>query len=311
MSVALLPLDAVEYAVVSLETTGLMAGSDRVVELAIASVAPGQAPRLDFTSVIDPGRPLGGRSVHGLEPSDLVGAPSFAALAAALAPLLIGKVVVAHNAQHALRFFHDELARLGLRRELPHLCTMYLRCIVGGERLGLADACHVERIATSSERGATGQAIASAQLLTRYLDRIRKTRLASSFAELVQGHDYVFCRTIQNSPIHSGELAELEPQALPRPRTRVSVGLAGVGRYQDAVLAALADFAISEAELASLSRLRAELELPDDLVRAVHARVFGLMIELVADDDQLDEGERGQLAQIHAGLRQLGWAPGE
>ncbi|MFV8753121.1 PolC-type DNA polymerase III [Nannocystaceae bacterium ST9] len=311
MSISPLSLDAVEYAVVSLETTGLMPGRDRVVELAIASVSPGHAPRLEFTSVIDPERPLAGSSVHGLEPDDLVGAPRLAALAGALAPALIGKVVVAHNAQHALRFFHDELARIGLRRELPHLCSMYLRCILGGERLSLADACHVERIAMSSERGATGSALATASLLTRYLDRVRKGRLAANFGELVRGQDYVFCRSLANSPIGSGELAEVDPQALPRPRSRSSIGLAGVGRYQDAVLAALGDLDVSDAEIDALGRLRGELTLSDEVAQAVHARVFGLMIELVAHDDRLDESERAKLARIHAGLRRLGWAPGD
>ncbi len=311
MTVASLSLDAVEYVVVSLETTGLMAGRDRVVELALASVAPGSAPRLEFTSVIDPERVLAGSAVHGLEAADLVGAPSFAALASQLAPALIGRVLVAHNAQHGLRFMFDELGRIGLRRELPHLCSMYLRCMLGGERLSLADACHVERIGLSSERGATGQALAGATLLTRYLERIRKGRMAATFGELVRGQDYVFCRSIANSPIHSGELAEADPQALARPRSRSSIGLAGVGRYQDAVLAALADLDVSESEIDTLGRLRADLALPDEVTQAVHARVFGLMIELVAHDDRLDADERGKLARIHAGLRRLGWAPGE
>lgn len=310
MSLAALSFDAIDYAVLGVEATGLMPGRDRVVELAVASLRLGSPPRLELTSVIDPERPLAGGSVHGLEPGDLVGAPRLAALTAALGASLAGRVLVAHNAQHTLRFVMDELARVGLRRELPQLCTMYLRCMLGGERLSLLDACHVERIAMSSERGATGQALAAATLLGRYLERARKAKLPS-FGALVHGHDYVFCRTLTALPLQSGELAQVEAQLEPRPRSRASVGLAGVGRYQEALIAALADAEVSDAELDAVARLRSELALSDELVHAVHARVEGLMLALVANDDRLDEAERVKLARVHAGLRRLGWAPGD
>ncbi len=307
MSIAAQRLDGIEYAVVSLESTGLLPGRDRVVELSVALVRPGAGARLELTSVIDPQRPIGGTSVHGLRAEDLVDAPTFASLAPTIGSLLSGRVIVAHNAQHELRFFVDELSRVGLRRELPHLCTMYLRCMLGGERLSLSDACHVERVEVGSGPGA--KAFAAAQLLGKYLDKLRRAKL-STFAELAKGHDYVFLRSLASWPVQPGELGTTA-SASPKPRPSGLGGQGTIARYQDAVLAVLADLDVTEAEIDSLLHLRGELGLADETVRAVHARTFALMIELVAGDEHLDEGERGQLYRIRQGLQRLGWAPGD
>lgn len=123
------PLDALPLAVVDVETTGLYAESgDRVVEVAIVRAAPGRPPEA-WSTLVDPGRPIppAASAVNGITPDMVAGAPSFAALAGAVAERLEGAVLVAHNAPFDLSFLAAEFALAGVDAPpRPALCTLAL-----------------------------------------------------------------------------------------------------------------------------------------------------------------------------------------
>src|SRR4051812_24564913 len=89
---------ALSYAVIDLETTGLVPGQDAVVEVCVVLVDADGEPQDDWHSLVRPWRPLDASHVHGIREPDLAGAPSFAEVADDLAALLEGRVLVAHNA---------------------------------------------------------------------------------------------------------------------------------------------------------------------------------------------------------------------
>ena len=88
----------VELAALAVETTGLdPRRGDRVIEVAVVRGRLGEAPRV-WTTLLDPGRPVGATHIHGITDAMVVGQPRFPAALPALARSLDGALPVAHNA---------------------------------------------------------------------------------------------------------------------------------------------------------------------------------------------------------------------
>ncbi len=102
--------------VVDLETTGTDPAADRVVEVAVLTLAPGGAADL-FHSRVNPGRqiPPVATAVHGIGDADVRDAPAFAALAPALARRLAGSDLAGFGiAGFDLPLLVNEFARAGV-----------------------------------------------------------------------------------------------------------------------------------------------------------------------------------------------------
>ncbi len=127
------PIEDVPLAVVDVETTGLdpQAG-DRVCEIAVLRVDPGEAPRL-WVSLVNPERPIGAgaQAVNGIADDDVADAPLFGTLIAEINAGLDGAVLVAHNVPFDVGFLRAEYRRAGRRfPTVPTLDTLELarRC---------------------------------------------------------------------------------------------------------------------------------------------------------------------------------------
>ena len=92
----LLPAGARGFAVLDLETTGLDPAC-RVVEIAVVRLDRHGAPQDAWHSLVNPGIPIPNAAVHGIDDARVAEAPPFARIAASLARLLAGQVLVAHN----------------------------------------------------------------------------------------------------------------------------------------------------------------------------------------------------------------------
>jgi len=89
--------EAIGFAVVDLETTGLYPSTDRVVEVAVVHLNTNAEITGQFCTLINPGRDVGPTYHHGIKAADVHNAPTFAAAAESLWQLLTGRVLVAHN----------------------------------------------------------------------------------------------------------------------------------------------------------------------------------------------------------------------
>lgn len=100
----------VELAALDVETTGLdPRRGDRVIEVAVVRGRLGEAPRV-WTTLLDPGRPVGATHIHGITDAMVAGQPRFPAALPALARSLDGALPVAHNASFDIGFLKAESA---------------------------------------------------------------------------------------------------------------------------------------------------------------------------------------------------------
>ena len=134
-----------QFAVIDVETTGLDRQLDRVVEIAVVLLDWSGAPIYEWTSLVNPGIDTAGPTrIHEITDDMAAVAPPFRELAADLAYLLAGRIIVAHNIEFDSTFieqaFHYadmpvghggfvctctmEIAeRMGLPRRLGDLCA--------------------------------------------------------------------------------------------------------------------------------------------------------------------------------------------
>ena len=116
------------FIAIDVETTGLHAGPDRVIEIALCYVQAGQVVGT-WSTLINPQRQLPAliTQLTGITAADVGAAPVFSTQADAVARRLEGRDLVAHNAEFDRDFIIAEFERLGL--DVPQAtwhCTLEL-----------------------------------------------------------------------------------------------------------------------------------------------------------------------------------------
>lgn len=104
-----------QFVVLDVETTGLQASRQRVIEVALASFAGGEQIGL-WESLCQPGRrvPAYVTKLTGIDDTLLEDAPPFSELASTVIELTSGAVIIGHNVEFDLAFLNEELKRAGL-----------------------------------------------------------------------------------------------------------------------------------------------------------------------------------------------------
>ncbi|MFD9324369.1 TerD family protein [Streptomyces sp. NPDC060065] len=118
---------AYDWALVDVETSGLMARRDRVLSVAVVTIGPDGEQTGEFSTLLNPGCDPGPVHVHGLTVERLRGAPTFDQVAGRIGAMLQDRILVAHNAQFDYDFLAYEFSRA--RMWLPvsqRLCTLAL-----------------------------------------------------------------------------------------------------------------------------------------------------------------------------------------
>ena len=183
-SLARLSVAELPFAVVDVETTGMRArGDDRVTEVAIVHVDGGSA-RLAFESLLDPGVPIPPRitALTGIDDAMVDGAPAFADVADRVLAALTGRVFVAHNARFDLAFVRAELERAAdVVFRPPILCTVRLARALVPElpRRNLDSVIHWFGLSVDHRHRAAGDALVTAEVLRRLLDRAAERGIAT------------------------------------------------------------------------------------------------------------------------------------
>jgi DNA polymerase-3 subunit epsilon len=106
----------VEFVAYDIETTGIDAERDAVIELAAVLFVDGR-PAGEFSELIDPGVPIPeeARRVHGISDDDVRGKPALSEVLAPFAGFCGSRTLVAHNASFDFRF----LARAVEQQRVP------------------------------------------------------------------------------------------------------------------------------------------------------------------------------------------------
>ncbi|MEU6825591.1 TerD family protein [Streptomyces atriruber] len=116
-----------DWALVDVETSGLIPRRDRVLSVAVVTIGRDGEQTGEFSTLLDPRCDPGPVDVHGLTAERLRGAPTFDQVAERIGAMLQNRVLVAHNAQFDYDFLAYVFARA--RRWLPvsqRLCTLAL-----------------------------------------------------------------------------------------------------------------------------------------------------------------------------------------
>jgi DNA polymerase III epsilon subunit family exonuclease len=108
-------IDDTDFTVIDFETTGLSPDrGDRVCEVGAVRLRGGAVVD-EFSTLIDPRRPVsaGAYAVNRISPSMLAGAPPFEEIAARMQQMISGSVLVAYNAPFDMSFLRHELRLAG------------------------------------------------------------------------------------------------------------------------------------------------------------------------------------------------------
>jgi len=122
-------------AVLDLETTGVDPAADRIVEMAVLTLLPGGKHEL-FHQRLNPGVPIppAASAVHGITDTDVIGGPTFAAVAPELFATLHGSDLAGFGiASFDLPLLAAEFARVRLPfrvagRRVIDVLALYRRC---------------------------------------------------------------------------------------------------------------------------------------------------------------------------------------
>lgn len=321
-------LEEIPIAVVDLETTGLAAGGDRVVELSVVRIEPNQQPELILDTLINPRRPMAATEIHGIRDSDVSDAPTFEEVAGDFVRALHGAVLASYNVYFDARFLKFELSRVGIDRLPPHLCLMYLRPMLSlGSRCTLDDACRSHGIEHSQAHRAGADALAASHLWPIYLDAARRSG-AFTFSDLGRLKAYKFVKSWTDVPYSPPLGSGLGSARALKSRTPCQVADAAsaesarsmepkregreaiIHEYWDALTAVMADLEVSEEERDYLRSKLDALKLTPHEIRAVHARAFADLLRAYADDQSITDQEDQSISSLHRCLAELGWAPG-
>lgn len=297
------------WAVVDLETTGLRAGPDRVVELSVVRVAPDGSSRLVLDTLVDPRRPMAATDVHGITDDDVRDAPTFRKLAPTFAEAVSGCVLATYNASFDMSFLRSELADAGISGRLPHVCLMWLRpALQLGNRCKLRDACAEHGILLEHAHASRDDALAAARLLGVCRDRIKALSL-DTFARLQSVCPYKFTESFACNPLPAAVGGLSRPTLKPRAATKWPEAAPSLKDYWRELCAALSDLDLTESELNQVKA--AARGLSPGQIRALHARAFGNILAQVGADRVVDDREADTLFRLQRCLRTLGWTPGD
>lgn len=159
------------FAVLDFEATGF-SRHDRVIEIGVVLLDANCRVERTWQTLVQPNRGFDNSDVHGITPTNLVGAPTFEHVARRFAEVLNGRVIVAHNASFEYNFLTNEFGRLGIELADGNwlLDTMVLaRQFMPGQPVSLKNVLSIMGIENRAAHTALADAEATAAVLQRFV----------------------------------------------------------------------------------------------------------------------------------------------
>ncbi len=115
------------FAIVDVETSGMSAVFNRVIEIGILRIENGHCVET-YRTCVNPGRaiPQWITTLTGIQQQELEGAPLFEDIIDDVERLLGGAIFVAHNASFDYSFIQNEFKHMGRKFSAKRLCTVRL-----------------------------------------------------------------------------------------------------------------------------------------------------------------------------------------
>jgi len=162
------------YCVIDIETNGSKPGSSQVIEIGAVMLQNGEVIDRFETFVECAFLPEYITKITGIEPTDLIDAPTRKEALIALRHFMGDAVFVAHNANFDYSFLNASFDRFGLGHiGNPKLCTIDLaRRTFESERYGLAYLIDFLEIETATHHRAFSDAVCAAKVMEKSLETL-------------------------------------------------------------------------------------------------------------------------------------------
>ena len=162
------------YCVIDIETNGSKPGTSQVIEIGAIMIQNGKIVDRLETFVECAFLPEYISKITGIEPIDLIGAPSRKEALTQLRHFMEDAVFVAHNADFDYGFLNASFERFGLGNiGNPKLCTIELaRRTFESERYGLAYLIETLGIETATHHRAFSDAVCAAKVMEKSLETL-------------------------------------------------------------------------------------------------------------------------------------------
>ena len=168
------PYEEERYCVIDIETNGSKPGTSQVIEIGAVMVQNGEITDRLETFVECAFLPEYITKITGIEPEDLIGAPTRREALTALRRFMGDAVFVAHNANFDYSFLTASFERFGLGGiGNPKLCTIDLaRRTFESERYGLGYLIECLGIETATHHRAYSDALCAAQVMKKSFETL-------------------------------------------------------------------------------------------------------------------------------------------
>lgn len=161
-----------KFAVVDIETTGLVHQGHGITEVAVVHV-DGDVITPVFHSMVNPGRdiPLPVSQLTGIRSDITAGAPPFSEIAAQISETLEGRIFTAHHVNFDYTFLKKALQACEICLPATRLCTVRLakRCMPGLTSARLGNLCRELGVENTAPHRAAGDALATAEILCKLI----------------------------------------------------------------------------------------------------------------------------------------------
>jgi len=181
------------YAIIDVETTGLRAASEKIIDIAVI-IHDGEKIVDEFQSLVNPERtiPSNITRLTGISNEMVQDAPKFWEIAREIVMLTRNKTFVAHNVNFDYSFVRNEFAELGYTFKRPKQCTVRLsrKLLPRRSSYSLGNICHELGFENESRHRAYGDAKATA-LLFGHLMQLEKQSTGKKTARGLEGLDMI------------------------------------------------------------------------------------------------------------------------
>lgn len=170
------PYEKQRYCVIDIETNGSKPGTSQVIEIGAVMLEEGKIVDRFETFVECAFLPEYITKITGIEPMDLIGAPSRKEALTKLKYFMGDAIFVAHNANFDYTFLNASFDRFGLGQiGNPTLCTIDLaRRTFESERYGLAYLIDFLEIETATHHRAYSDAVCAAKVMEKSIETLPK-----------------------------------------------------------------------------------------------------------------------------------------
>lgn len=306
------------FAILDCETTGLDSKKNRILELSVIHWDLISGTKNEWVQRFNPQGSVGATEIHGITDDDVSEMPIFTELAQDIVKMLQGNVLVAHNAKFDLAFLRYELDRSGWK--MPYVngfCTLqeskyFLPHL---DRRRLIDCCDAIGVNLEGAHSALGDARATRDLLSYYIDMSVKPVLNSSQINLMksdmslawptrptqQPKPFKFVEPKKGSSNKSDDFRKFIKDAISgvnMARVIRDVDLNGANEYVEKVLEAIEDGLIDSAEQNAIDLISETLELSDEITSKLNRSILREACIQVWLDGSVSTAEREYVTRL-------------